>query len=104
MLHPDLLNPRLLEAQYAVRGELYLKAEELKKTRDIIYTNGEGGDRGAAVGGGGGGLLRAPGRRSSLFSGLLLFHQHCRHAGATKCHHSVCTPHQISNAMHLMCL
>lgn len=40
VLHPDLLNPRLLEAQYAVRGELYLKAEELKKTRDIIYTNG----------------------------------------------------------------
>jgi hypothetical protein len=43
VLHPDLLNPRLLEAQYAVRGELYLKAEELKKTRDIIYTNGEEG-------------------------------------------------------------
>lgn len=43
VLHPDLLNPRLLEAQYAVRGELYLKAEELKKTRDIIYTNGERG-------------------------------------------------------------
>lgn len=41
VLHPDLLNPNLLEAQYAVRGELYLKAEELKKTRDIIYTNGE---------------------------------------------------------------
>jgi hypothetical protein len=41
VLHPDLLNPNLLEAQYAVRGELYLKAEELKKSRDIIYTNGE---------------------------------------------------------------
>jgi hypothetical protein len=41
VLHPDLLNPRLLEAQYAVRGELYLRAEELKKTKDIIYTNGE---------------------------------------------------------------
>lgn len=40
VLHPDLLNPHLLEAQYAVRGELYLKAEELKKTQDIIYTNG----------------------------------------------------------------
>lgn len=39
VLHPDLLNPRLLEAQYAVRGELYLRAEELKKTKDIIYTN-----------------------------------------------------------------
>jgi hypothetical protein len=42
VLHPDLLNPRLLEAQYAVRGELYLKAEELKKQGEqIIYTNGE---------------------------------------------------------------
>lgn len=41
VLHPDLLNPRLLEAQYAVRGELYLRAEELKKTKEIIYTNGE---------------------------------------------------------------
>jgi hypothetical protein len=41
VLHPDLLNPRLLEAQYAVRGELYLKAEELKKQgQQIIYTNG----------------------------------------------------------------
>lgn len=43
VLHPDLLNPRLLEAQYAVRGELYLKAEELKKSREIIYTNGTPG-------------------------------------------------------------
>jgi glutamate--glyoxylate aminotransferase len=42
VLHPDLLNPRLLEAQYAVRGELYLRAEELKKqNKQIIYTNGE---------------------------------------------------------------
>ncbi|WIA15746.1 hypothetical protein OEZ85_002361 [Tetradesmus obliquus] len=39
VLHPDLLNPRLLEAQYAVRGELCLRAEELKKTKEIIYTN-----------------------------------------------------------------
>jgi hypothetical protein len=46
VLHPDLLNPRLLEAQYAVRGELYLKAEQLKKTRDIIYTNGQHSLRG----------------------------------------------------------
>ncbi|KAF8057870.1 GGAT1 [Scenedesmus sp. PABB004] len=38
--HPDLLNPCLLEAQYAVRGELYLRAEELKRQqREIIYTN-----------------------------------------------------------------
>lgn len=45
MLHPDLLNPKLLEAQYAVRGELYLRAEELKKTsKQIIYTNGEKGN------------------------------------------------------------
>ena len=29
------------EAQYAVRGELYLKGAELKKAgRDIIFTNG----------------------------------------------------------------
>lgn len=29
-------------AQYAVRGELYLKGEELRKAgRDILYTNGE---------------------------------------------------------------
>eukprot|EP00775_Hariotina_reticulata_P003552 gene3552-3821_t len=40
VLHPDLLNSRLLEAQYAVRGELYLRAEELKKEgKQIIYTN-----------------------------------------------------------------
>lgn len=42
VLHPDLLNPRLLEAQYAVRGELYLRAQELKATKEIIYTNGNG--------------------------------------------------------------
>jgi glutamate--glyoxylate aminotransferase len=41
VLHPDLLNPRLLDAQYAVRGELYLRAEALKESRPIIYTNGE---------------------------------------------------------------
>jgi len=41
VLHPDLLNSKLLEAQYAVRGELYLRAEELKKEgKQIIYTNG----------------------------------------------------------------
>lgn len=44
VLHPDLLNPRLLKAQYAVRGELYLRAEELKKEKEIIYTNGKHGD------------------------------------------------------------
>ena len=32
----------MLKAQYAVRGELYLKGEELRKAgRDILYTNGE---------------------------------------------------------------
>lgn len=49
VLHPDLLNPRLLEAQYAVRGELYLRAEELKKSKEIIYTNGEQGESKAAL-------------------------------------------------------
>lgn len=37
VLHPDLLSPRLLAAHYAVRGELYLKAEELKKkVRQVV--------------------------------------------------------------------
>jgi hypothetical protein len=40
--HPSLLNPDLLKAQYAVRGELYNKALELQKQgRDLIFTNGE---------------------------------------------------------------
>jgi len=39
-MHPDLLNRDLKEAQYAVRGELYLKADELRKSgREIIFTN-----------------------------------------------------------------
>ena len=43
VLHPTLLNANMLKAQYAVRGELYLKGEELRKAgRDILYTNGEG--------------------------------------------------------------
>lgn len=38
--HPSLLNPDLLKAQYAVRGELYNKALELQKQgRDLIFTN-----------------------------------------------------------------
>ena len=42
MLHPDLINANMKAAQYAVRGELYLKGEELRKAgRDILYTNGE---------------------------------------------------------------
>ena len=41
VLHPDLLNENFRNAEYAVRGELYLKGAELKKAgRDIIFTNG----------------------------------------------------------------
>lgn len=40
VLHPHLLNENLVKAQYAVRGELYLKAEELRKTgQEILMTN-----------------------------------------------------------------
>ena len=36
-----MLAQNFREAQYAVRGELYLKGAELKKAgRDIIFTNG----------------------------------------------------------------
>lgn len=42
VLHPDLLNENLLRAEYAVRGELYLRGEELRKQgKEIIFTNGE---------------------------------------------------------------
>ena len=42
VLHPSTLNQNILKAQYAVRGELYNKAQELAaQGRDIIYTNGE---------------------------------------------------------------
>lgn len=41
VMHPSLLNANLLKTQYAVRGELYLKAEELRKQgKEIIFTNG----------------------------------------------------------------
>lgn len=41
VLHPDLINANMKKTQYAVRGELYLKAEQLKKAgREIIMTNG----------------------------------------------------------------
>jgi glutamate--glyoxylate aminotransferase len=41
VLHPTTLNPNILKAQYAVRGELYNKAVELAgQGREIIYTNG----------------------------------------------------------------
>jgi hypothetical protein len=42
VLHPDLLNENLKKTQYAVRGELYMKAEELRsKGKEIIFTNGK---------------------------------------------------------------
>ena len=41
-------------AQYAVRGELYLKGEELRKAgRDILYTNGKEEEREKGEKGGG---------------------------------------------------
>lgn len=41
VLHPDLINEHVKSAQYAVRGELYLRAQELlKEGREIIFTNG----------------------------------------------------------------
>jgi hypothetical protein len=40
VLHPELLNELVLATQYAVRGELYLRAEQLRKEgKDIIFTN-----------------------------------------------------------------
>ncbi|KDD76740.1 aminotransferase [Helicosporidium sp. ATCC 50920] len=40
VLHPDLMNPAILKAEYAVRGELYNRAMELAaQGREIIYTN-----------------------------------------------------------------
>eukprot|EP00890_Picochlorum_soloecismus_P003603 jgi/Picsp_1/4243/NSC_01752-R1_alanine aminotransferase len=40
VLHPSTLNQNMLKAQYAVRGELYNKAQELAaEGREIIYTN-----------------------------------------------------------------
>ena len=42
VLHEDLMNPKVLKAQYAVRGELYLRAEELRgQGKQIIATNSE---------------------------------------------------------------
>jgi len=38
--HPDCINENVKAAQYAVRGELYLKGEELRKAgREVIFTN-----------------------------------------------------------------
>ncbi|KAG2494152.1 hypothetical protein HYH03_007788 [Edaphochlamys debaryana] len=40
VLHPHLINENVLKTQYAVRGELYLRAEQLRKEgKDIIFTN-----------------------------------------------------------------
>ena len=37
----DLLNENLKKTEYAVRGELYMRAEELRKAgKEIIFTNG----------------------------------------------------------------
>lgn len=42
VLHPSTINPNILKAEYAVRGELYNKAVELAgQGRDIMYTNGK---------------------------------------------------------------
>lgn len=41
VFHPELMNESVLKTQYAVRGELYLRAEELRKAgKEIIFTNG----------------------------------------------------------------
>lgn len=41
-MHPDLLNENVKKTQYAVRGELYLRAEQLRREgKEIIFTNGE---------------------------------------------------------------
>jgi hypothetical protein len=41
VMHPELLNENMLKTQYAVRGELYLKAEELRQQgHEITFTNG----------------------------------------------------------------
>ena len=40
VLHPELLNENILKTQYAVRGELFLRAEELRRAgKEIIFTN-----------------------------------------------------------------
>lgn len=40
VMHPDLINEHVKSAQYAVRGELYLRGQELiKEGKEIIFTN-----------------------------------------------------------------
>lgn len=42
VLHPELLNSAVLKTQYAVRGELYLRAEQLRQQGlPIVFTNGK---------------------------------------------------------------
>lgn len=42
VMHPELMNENLRKTQYAVRGEIYFKAQDLAaKGREIIYTNGK---------------------------------------------------------------
>jgi hypothetical protein len=52
VLTHDSINPAIVKTQYAVRGELYLRAEELRREgREVIFTNSEcGGLRGGLVG------------------------------------------------------
>lgn len=40
VMHPDLINESVKKAEYAVRGELYLRGQELlKEGKEIIFTN-----------------------------------------------------------------
>jgi len=40
VMHPDLLNRHIKATEYAVRGELYLRGEELRREgKEIIFTN-----------------------------------------------------------------
>merc|ERR1712137_1025579 len=40
VMHPSCINENMKAAQYAVRGELYLKGEELRKAgREVVFTN-----------------------------------------------------------------
>jgi hypothetical protein len=41
VMHPSLLNRNLLKTQYAVRGELYLRAEQLRKAGKEIIVSGK---------------------------------------------------------------
>lgn len=53
VLHPDLLNENFRKTQYAVRGELYLRAEELRQAgKEITFTNGAVGTCGWGLRGG----------------------------------------------------